>query len=130
MKECGLLRSDLIGGGRCGVWKVPPNVISIIDVFGVVVGLLDGMDDDSGEGERDEHDDPASEEFVQVWSRGGVHAEGTSSTCRLDGLVETGEAGEGEWVIGESGHDPISEGLVARIAKVVCRIGQRSDSVG
>jgi len=107
------------------VLRILPDVIGIIDVFSVVVGLLDGMNDDSSEGERDEHHDPAGEVFVQVWSRGCVHAEGTGSTRRLNGLVETGEAGEGERVIGESGHDPVSESLVACIAEEVCRIGQR-----
>jgi hypothetical protein len=106
------------------------NVIDIIDVFGIVVCLLDGINDDSSEREGDEHHDPAGEEFVQVWSHGGVHAEGTGGTCGLDGLVETSETGEGERVVGESGHDPVSEGLVAGIAEEVCRIGQRSNSLG
>jgi hypothetical protein len=53
---------------------------------------------------------------------GGVHTEGTGSARRLNGLVETGEAGEGERVVGESGHDPVDESLVASIAKEVCRM--------
>ena len=98
------------------------DVADVIDVLSVVVGLLDGVDDDPSEGERDEHHDPAGEVFVQVGGLDGIHAEGAGSTSGLDGLVKTGEAGEGEWVVGESGHDPVSESLVARIAEVVCRI--------
>ena len=112
------------------VLGILPNVIDIIDVFNVIISLLDGVNDESSEGERDEHHDPAGEEFVQVWSRGGVHTEGTGGTCRLDGFVETSKAGEGEWVIGESGHDPVSESLITRIAEEVCQIGQRSNFVG
>lgn len=105
------------------------NVIDIIDMFNVVVGLLDGRDDDSSEGEGDEHHDPAGEVFVQVWGTGGIHAEGTGSARGLNGLVETGKSGEGEWVVGESGHDPVNESLVGGIAKEVCRDRQQPNAL-
>jgi len=100
-------------------------------VFCVVVGLLDGGNDDSSEGERNEHHDPAGKVFAQIGSLDGIHSKGTCGTGRLNGLVETGETGEGERVVGESGHDPVSESLVACIAEIVCRIDQcqRSASV-
>ena len=99
-------------------------------MLNVIVSLLDGVDDESGEGERDEHHDPAGKVFAQVGGFYGVHTEGTGSTGRLDGLVETGETGEGERVVGESGHDPVRESLITRIAKVICRIGKQPSSVG
>ena len=58
-----------------GVLNVLFEDIDIIDMFNVVVGLLDGGDDDSSEGEGDEHHDPAGEVFVQVWGAGGIHTE-------------------------------------------------------
>ena len=104
------------------------DVVGVVDVFNAVVGLLDGRDYDSGEGEGDEHHDPAGEVFVQVRSTGGIHTKGTGGTRRLNGLVETGKAGEGEWVVGESGHDPVNEGLVGGITKEVCHSRQQSNA--
>ena len=88
-----------MGDGFFGCFGVF-GVIGVIDVFSVVVSLLDGVNDDSGEGEGDEHHDPACKVFAQVGSRDGIHTEGTGGTGRLNGLVETGETGEGERVVG------------------------------
>ena len=125
-EERGLLRSDLLGGARCASLSVLGTLFDtayIIDMFSVIVGLFDGVNDDASEGEGDKHHDPARQVFVQVWGRGGIHAEGTGGTCRLDGFIETGKAGEGKRVIGESGHDPVNESLVAGITEEVCRLG-------
>lgn len=84
----------------------------VIYVLGVVVRFLDGVDDEPGERERDEHHDTAGEELVQIWGGGGVHTEGASGTGGLDGLVDTGEAGKSERVVAESGHDPVNKGLI------------------
>ena len=120
---------DLLGVWGFGRFDVF-SVFDIIEVLNVVVSLLDGVDDESSEGERDEHHDPAGEVFAQVGSFDGIHTERTGSTGRLNGFVETGETGEGERVVGESGHDPVRESLITRIAKVICRIGQQPNSIG
>ena len=95
------------------------NVASVIDVFDVVVGFLDGVNYEPSERERDEHHDPAGEEFVQVWSRGGIHAKRTGGTGGLDGFVDTCEAGDGERVVTEGGHDPVNESLIGSITKEI-----------
>ena len=93
---CDLLRSDLFGGRRFGGLV---SVLSVIYVLDVVICLGYGRDDDPGEGERDEHYDPTGQVFIQIRGRDGVHTKGTGSTGGLNGLVDTREAGEGEWVV-------------------------------
>lgn len=115
----GLLRGDFLCGAQSALWGVVLDVAGVIDVFDVVVGFLDGVNDEASERERDEHHDPAGEEFIQVWSLGGVHTEGTSGASGLDGLVDTCEPGDGEWVVAESGHDPVNESLIASVAEVI-----------
>ena len=53
-KERGLVGSNFVGGARCRSLRdleVLLDIIGIIDMFNVVVGLLDGINDDSSEGE-------------------------------------------------------------------------------
>ena len=102
-----------------GVFGVFANIARVIDLFDVVVCFFDGVNDEASERERDEHHDPAGEEFVQVWGLGGIHAKGTSGTGGLNGLVDACEAGNGEWVVAESSHDPVNESLIASITEVI-----------
>lgn len=101
------------------VLDVRLSVANVIDGFDVVVSFLDGVDDDSGERKRNEHYDPAGKEFVQVWSLSGIHTKGASGTSGLDGLVDTCEAGDGERVVAECGHDPVDESLVTSITEKI-----------
>lgn len=102
-----------------GVLGVFLNVAGVIYVFDVVVGFLDGVNDETSERERDEHDSPAGKEFVQVWSIGGIHTKGTGGTGGLDGLEYACEAGDGERIVAESGHDPVDESLIASITEEI-----------
>lgn len=56
--------------------------------------------------------------LVEVWCGDSIHTERASTTSGLNCLVEPSESCKSERIVGNSTHDPISEGLVHGIAKV------------
>lgn len=127
-------------GSRPLLGVIPMDIVDVDHVLLVVVRLFDRADDEEGGDEGEEYHAPRSKldvhhgyvlmlklwkkkrtyVLVEVRRSDTVHAKGSCTTGALHGLVQTGETGECEGVVGQRRHDPVHEGLVACIAEVVC----------